>query len=56
MNKEYIVYTQKMARFLLERGFVFVRTTPDTSNPVFKNWVFPDSEELRAAIKEYLGR
>ena len=56
MCKEYIVYTQRLARFLLERGFIFIRTTPDTSKPSFKNWVFPDSEELRAAVREYLGR
>lgn len=52
-QNEKIVHSARLTRFLVEKGFKFKRIVPDIYKEGFSNWVFEDSEELAAAIKEH---
>lgn len=52
-NNERIIYSARLTRFLIEKGFKFKRIIPDIYKEGFSNWVFEDTEGLVAAIKEY---
>ena len=55
MNKKQIIYSLKVMRQLLERGFVPEQTIPNPINPQFNCWVFEVTEELQTALDEVLG-
>lgn len=44
---EFIIYTVKLTRYLMGKGFTFIRTIPDPLKPQFKNWVYEDTPALR---------
>ena len=50
---EKVIYTRKMALYLINKGFKILRTVPDVKKPNFYNWVFEDTPELQTAISEY---
>lgn len=51
-QKTITVYTRRIAYELRLRGFDIVRVVPDKVRPQFDNFVFEDSDEIRAAIEE----
>lgn len=53
-RNEKIIYTLKLARYLLELGFEFKRTTPDPFRKGYSNWIFDNSPELNEAVEIYL--
>ena len=55
MNKKQIIYSLKVMRQLLERGFVPEQTIPNPIKPPFNCWVFEVTEELQTALDEVLG-
>ena len=55
MNKKQIIYSLKVMRQLLERGFVAEQTIPNPIKPQFNCWVFEVTEELQTALDEVLG-
>ena len=46
MNKKQIIYSLKVMRQLLERGFTPEQTIPNPVKPQFNCWVFEVTEEL----------
>ena len=50
---EFRVYTMKLARYLTDKGFKYIRTSQDVKKPDFINWHFEDTPELRACVEEY---
>ena len=50
-----LIYTRRLAYALRARGFEILATVPDTNKPYFDNYIFQDTEELRAAIKEIIA-
>ena len=55
MNKKQIIYSLKVMRQLLERGFAPEQTIPNPVKPQFNCWVFEVTEELQKALDEVLG-
>ena len=53
MNELFRVYTMKMAKYLTQKGFKYVKTVQDVKKPDFYNWYFEKTPELLAAIDEY---
>jgi len=54
-KKYYRVYSLKIATYLTNRGFTYVRQVPDLKKPNFNNWVFELTPELQAALDEYFA-
>lgn len=52
--KEITIYTVKLTRYLQSLGFNFIKTIPDVKRKDFVNWVFEDTPEIEAAVKQYL--
>ena len=52
MNK--IIYSLKVMRQLVERGFIPVATLPNPKNSRFNCWVFEVSEEFQRVLDEIL--
>ena len=52
----YKVFTKRLANILCEQGFNFVRTEINNEKPWLYVYLFEDSEELRAAIQEFLDK
>ena len=46
-KKSFIVYSQKMAGYLMQKGFVLIDMKPDLKN---------DTPQLKSAIDEYMSR
>ena len=55
MSKKQIIYSLRVMRQLLERGFVPEQTIPNPIKPQYKCWVFEATEELQTALDEVLG-
>ena len=55
MNKKQIIYSLKVMRQLLERGFVPEQTIPNPIKPQFNCWIFEVTEDLQTALDEVLG-
>lgn len=51
-QKTITVYTRRMAYELRLLGFDIVKVVPDKVRPQFDNFLFEDSDEIRAAIEE----
>lgn len=50
----YIVYSQKMAGYLMQRGFVLVDMQPDKKHPRRNVFFFYETPELKAARDDYM--
>jgi hypothetical protein len=54
MKKEYIVFSQRIAGWLMLKGFVLKRMEKSTRHNSNRNvFIFNDTEELHLSIKEY---
>ena len=49
-----IIYSLRLARYLIDRNFHCAGTMPNPRKPWFNAYLFPPSEELEAAISDYL--
>ena len=50
------IFTQRLAGFLMYRGFVLVDIKPNRSRPEMHDFLFNDSIELQKTINEYKAR
>lgn len=50
-NKEYLIYTSKVAFELRKRGFNIIRTGINKHHPQFDTYYFKDTPEFRAALE-----
>ena len=55
-NKSFIVYSQKMAGYLMQRGFVLIDMQPDLKKTGRNVFFFNDTPQLKSAIDEYMSR
>lgn len=51
--KESRIYTLNLMRFLVERGFQYLRIEQNHENPKYCVWIFNDTPALHNAIHEY---
>ncbi|GIO93546.1 DUF5659 domain-containing protein [Paenibacillus lactis] len=51
--KEYVIHYQRLAGYLMQRGFVLKELRPNEKFPHLNVFVFRDSEELRTAMGEF---
>lgn len=49
---EYVIYTNRIAKQLREKGFKIVRTGINERHPQFDTYIFEDSEEFQQALTE----
>lgn len=49
----YVIKSQKMATYLMSKGFRLIKLQQDRNNPNRNVYLFKDSSELRKAITEY---
>lgn len=54
--KDYVVYTKKLARSLINEGFELKNTAVDNNNPKFNVYYFENTQELQNAIKRLTKR
>lgn len=52
-KKVIAIFTQKLAGYLMQRGFVLIDVKPNRNNPHRNDFLFGDSPELQKAIREY---
>ena len=50
------IFTQKLAGYLMQRGFVLIDIKPNRDNPNRHDFLFGDSSELQQAINDYASR
>ena len=55
-KKSFIVYSQKMAGYLMQRGFVLIDMQPDLKKTGRNVFFFNDTPQLKSAIDEYMSR
>ncbi|WP_313184784.1 DUF5659 domain-containing protein [Lacrimispora sp.] len=55
-KKSFIVYSQKMSGYLMQKGFVLVDMQPDLKKSGRNVFFFKDSPQLKSAIDEYMSR
>lgn len=56
IKKNKIIYNQKMAGYLMHRGFVLIDMRPDLKNTGRNVFFFKDTSQLKSAIDEYMSR
>ena len=56
MAKAKLIYSQRLAAYLLIKGFSLMSTMPDANGSGRLVFVFRDSPELYEAVGEYLGQ
>ena len=57
MKKDYIVLSQKLAGYLMQKGFVLQKLKPTNKNGSKRNvFIFNESEELIKSIHEYSNK
>jgi len=49
----YVVFTQKVASYLMTQGFKLKGMHPDRTKPEYNVFLFGDSPEVRQAIQDY---
>ena len=54
--KESRIYNLRMAEYLIDNGFRYIRVVQDMKNPRFYNWIFEDTPELHNAIHKYINK
>lgn len=47
------IFSQKLAGYLMYRGFVLLKMSEDLKNPNKHVFIFKDSDEIRKAIDDY---
>ena len=52
-RKTYVCKRTRMAAFLMEKGFLPYRISPDRDNPVYSVYLFTASPALYSAVMEY---
>lgn len=55
-KKSYIVYSQKMTGYLMQRGFVLIDMQPDLKNTRRNVFFFNNTRKLQSAVDEYMSR
>lgn len=55
-KKSFIVYSQKMAGYLMQRGFVLIDMQPDLKKTGRNVFFFNDTPQLKSAIDKYMSR
>lgn len=55
-KKSYIVYSQKMTGYLMQRGFVLIDMQPDLKNTRRNVFFFNNTPKLQSAVDEYMSR
>ena len=53
MGKIKYIFTQRLAGYLMFKGFVLLKMTDDLKNPSKHIFIFNESEEIRKAIDDY---
>lgn len=56
LKKNKIVYNQRMAGYLMQRGFVLIDMRPDLKKTGRNVFFFKDTPQLKSAIDEYMSR
>ena len=57
MKKDYIVLSQKVAGYLMQKGFVLQKLKPTNKEGLKRNvFIFNESEELIKSIHEYSNK
>lgn len=56
IKKNKIIYNQKMAGYLMQRGFVLIDMQPDLKKTGRNVFFFNDTPQLKSAIDEYMSR
>ena len=56
IKKNKIIYNQKMAGYLMQRGFVLIDMQPDLTKTGRNVFFFNDTPQLKSAIDEYMSR
>lgn len=51
-----VVYSQRAAGFLMQKGFVLVKIAPDKYNPNKNIFLFNNTDALDNALKEYASQ
>ena len=54
MTNTKMVYSARVARELIDRGFMFVNTTYNPKRPDLNAFLFEDTEEFRQALEEII--
>lgn len=55
-KKNFIVYNQRMAGYLMQRGFVLIDMQPDLKKTDRNVFFFNNTPQLKSAIDEYMSR
>ena len=55
-RKSFIVYSQKMAGYLMQKGFVLIDMQPDLKKSGRNVFFFMDTPQLKSSIDEYMSR
>ncbi len=53
MKKEYIIFNQRLAGYLMQSGFVLKRLEISNKNPNYNIFFFNESQELLEKIKGF---
>lgn len=51
-----IIYSQRMAGYLMQKGFVLISMQPDLKKSGRNVFFFVDTPQLKSAIDEYMSR
>ena len=51
--KLYVCRRIRLLGYLQEKGFNFIKTEVDKTNPKYNVWIFIETDALRSAIEEY---
>lgn len=52
-EKDYIVFSQKMAGYLMYNGCRLLKIKPDTNNPTKFVYFFPNKDHVLKHVEEY---
>lgn len=55
-KKNFIVFNQRMAGYLMQRGFVLIDMQPDLKKTGRNIFLFNDTPQLKSAIDDYMSR
>ncbi|WP_334305225.1 DUF5659 domain-containing protein [Enterocloster clostridioformis] len=55
-KKSFIIYSQKLAGYLMQRGFVLIDMQPDLKKSGRNVFFFMNTPQLKSAIDDYMSR
>jgi hypothetical protein len=55
-KKSFIIYSQKLAGYLMQKGFVLIDMQPDMKKTGKNVFFFNDTPQLKSAMDEYMSR